>query len=233
MGYLMSHDLYLWHSPQPVTAQQAMTICHQLARSHDGVVVPDAAVLAFHQELIERFPPLETLGDDDIDDSPRNMSPDATADRVILCMGLSRASKIGPFILELAKRHRLVCFDPSTGVVRNPPPARPNGSLLLGSCDGSVIIDPGPEDLRSQLERLSRANFYACLEREEGWFVQVGIGPRAGNVPDEKFALEYREGDPDRHYRVLADGLEDAVTLFEDFAAHRDFYKTAFAWARY
>jgi hypothetical protein len=96
-----------------------------------------------------------------------------------------------------------------------------------------MIIDPGPEDLRSQLKRLSRANFYACLEHEEGWFVQVGIGPRAGNVPDGKFVLEYREGDPEQHYRVLADGLEDALTLFEDFAAHRDFYKTAFAWARY
>lgn len=229
----MSYDLYLWHGPQPVTAQQAMTICHQLARSQNDLVVPDAAVLTFHRELIKRFPPLETLGDDGIDDSPWTMSPDATAGRAILCMGLSRASKIGPFILELARRHRLVCFDPSTGVVHNPPPARPHGSLLLASCDGSMALDPGPEDLRSQLGRLSQANFYACLEREEGWFVQIGIGQRAGNVPDGKFALEYREGAPDRHYRMIADSLDDAVSLFEDFAAGRNSYKTAFAWARY
>jgi hypothetical protein len=62
--------------------------------------------------------------------------------------------------------------------------------------------------------------------------VQVGIGQRAGNVPDGKFALEYREGDPDRHYRIVVDSLDDAVTLFEDFAAGRDSYKAAFAWAR-
>ena len=232
MGYLVSYDLYLWHGPQPVTTQQATAVCHQLARSQNDTVVPDTAVLAFHRELIERFPPLETLGDDETDDSPWNMSPDATADRVILCMGLSRASQIGPFILELAERHRLVCFDPSTGVVHNPPPIRPHDSLLLESCDGSMIVNPGPEDLRSQLERLSRTNFHAFLEREEGWFVQVSIGQRAGNIPEGRFALEYREGDPDRHYRVVADSLEDAVALFEGFAAGRDTYKTAFTWAR-
>jgi hypothetical protein len=46
----MSYDLYLWQGPQPVTAQQAMTICHHLARSHAGVVVPDAAVPAGYRE---------------------------------------------------------------------------------------------------------------------------------------------------------------------------------------
>lgn len=59
----MSYDPYLWHSPQPVTAQQAMTICHQLTGSQDDGVVPNDAVLAFHQDLIARFPPLEGLSD--------------------------------------------------------------------------------------------------------------------------------------------------------------------------
>ncbi|MFD0632349.1 hypothetical protein ACFQ9X_12760 [Catenulispora yoronensis] len=161
------------------------------------------------------------------------MSPDATASRIILSIGLSRVSQVGPTVEELAAQHRLVCFDPSTGVVHNPPQTRFSGSLLLESCNGSMIIDPRPEDLRSQLEQLSQANFYACLERDEGWFVQVGIGQRAGNVPDGKFALEYREGVADRHFRVLADDLDDAVTLFEDFAAGRDAFKTRFAWVKY
>lgn len=229
----MSYDLYLWHRPQPVTAQQAAAICHRLARSCDDDVIPDEAVLSFHEELMARFPPLESLAENDADDSPWNMSPDATDSRVILCMGLSRASKIGPFILELAARHRLVCFDPSTGVVHHPPRSRDSGSLLLESCNGGKIINPSAQDLRSQLQALSRANFYVCLEREEGWFVQVGIGQRAGNVAEGKFALEYREGDADRHYRAVVDSVEGAVALFEDFAARRESFKTAFAWAKY
>ncbi|MFD0632350.1 hypothetical protein ACFQ9X_12765 [Catenulispora yoronensis] len=52
----MSYDLYLWHGPQPVTAQRAMAICHELARSQNDSVIPDAAVPAFHDDLIARFP---------------------------------------------------------------------------------------------------------------------------------------------------------------------------------
>ena len=80
---------------------------------------------------------------------------------------------------------------------------------------------------------MSRANFYASLEREEGWFVQVGIGERAGNVPNGMFALEYREGDADSHQRVVVGRLDDAVDLFGDFADGRDAFKSRFGWTRY
>lgn len=229
----MSYDLYLWHSPKPVTAQQAMAICHQLAASQGDCVVPHNAVLAFYQDLIARFPPLESIADDELESSPWNMSPDATPSRVILVIGHSRVGQVGLTVEELAAQHGLVCFDPQSAVVHHPPLTRAPGSLLLESGNGSVVIDPSPEDLRSQLGHLSRTNFFAYLEREEGWFVQIGIGEHAGNVPDGKFALEYREGDADRHFRVLVDRLDDAVALFEDFAAGRDSFKTAFAWAEY
>lgn len=214
----MSYDLYLWHGPKPVTAQQAKAICHQLAQGQDDAVVPHEAVSAFHQDLIARFPRLESLGDDEIEDSPWNMSPSATTGRVILMIGFSHVAQVGPTVQELARQHGLVCFDPQSGVVHHPPLSRPAGSLLLESGNGSAVIDPNAEVLREQLGQLSPTNFYACLEREAGWFVQVGIGQRAGNVPEGKFAVEYREGSPDRHYRVLVDSLDDVVAVFEDFA---------------
>jgi hypothetical protein len=229
----MSYDLYLWHSPRPVTVQQAMTIMVRLAEGRDDVVVPDDAVLAFHQDLIELFPPLDAIGDEEIDDSPWNASPDATASRAILCFGYSQVPQFAPAVVELAAKHGLVCFDPQSRAIHHQPVTRAAGSLLLESGDGSVVVDPGAEELRSQLEYLSETNFCVFLEREEGWFVQVGIGESAGGVPDGKFALEYREGVDEPLYRVLVDGFDDVVGLFEDFAAGRDSFKAAFAWAEY
>ena len=210
-----------------------MTICHQLAQGQDDAVISHDAVSAFHQDLIARFPRLESLAADEIDDSPWNMSPAATTGRVILTIGLSQVAQVGPTIQELARQHGLVCFDPQSTVVHHPPLSRPPGSLLLESGNGSAIIDPSPEALREPLAQLSPANSHASLEREQGWFVQVGIGQRAGNVPEGKFAVEYREGSPDRHYRVPVDSLDDVVTVFEDFAAGRESFKTAFGWAQY
>jgi hypothetical protein len=68
------------------------------------------------------------------------------------------------------------------------------------------------------------------MEREPGWFVQVGIGQQAGGVPSGQFALEYREGGSDRHYRTLVASLDDVVTVFEGFAAGDQVWKNAFAW---
>lgn len=194
-------------------------------------MTPDDAVLAFHEELIARFPGLESLGVDDLDGSAWSMSPDATSSRVVLCMAWSRVAETMPFVLELAGRHGLVCFDPTAGVVHDP--AVPSSGLRMEFCDGSVIVDPALKELGPLLGRLSPANWYAWLERGDGWFVQAGIGRNAGGVPDGKFALEYREGTADRHYRVVVNDLAAAVGLFEDFAAGRESFKGGFAWDEY
>ncbi|NBH12317.1 hypothetical protein [Amycolatopsis sp. SID8362] len=114
----MSYDLYLWADPNPVTAEQARDIFERLAGGDDSATAPAAGPLEFAAELVKHFPRLEDLAD--ADDSPWNMSPDATERGVILCMGLSRVAEAGPRIDELADRYGLVCYDPSTRQVRHP-----------------------------------------------------------------------------------------------------------------
>lgn len=229
----MSFDLYIWREQHPITAEHANTICQELAEGRDDAVEPDTRVLAFHQELTDQFPDLESLSDEELESSPWNMNPDATSSRVILCMGWSSADEVSQLILELADRHGLVCFDPQGGQIHNPTQALTAGGLRLEFCDGSQINDPSREDLRVHVQRLSAKNWYAVLERRPGWFVQVGIGPFAGNVPPGKFALEYCEGAPDRHYRVLVDNLDDVLALFEGFATGDEAWKTAYSWTKY
>lgn len=121
----MSFDLYIWREQYPITAEHAAKICQQLADGRDGVVEPDARVLDFRKELADRFPDLEGLSDHELESSPWNMSPDATPSRVVLCMSWSSADEALAFILGLADRHGLICFDPQGGEVDNPKTAYP------------------------------------------------------------------------------------------------------------
>lgn len=212
----MSYDLYLWAKPNPVTAEQASDICQQLAGGNHASTTPTARLLEFAAELVRHYPRLEDLTD--LDDSPWNMSPDATDHRVILCMGLSQASKVGPRILELANRYSLVCYDPSTRQVHHPTQTTPEGALRLEASDGSRIFSPTTDEINQQVRRITPANWHAWLEREEGVYVQIGLGPRAG-APEGRYSLEYRDGSADQHYRVFIDNLDEAVTAFHGFAS--------------
>ncbi|WP_326949844.1 hypothetical protein OG439_14330 [Amycolatopsis sp. NBC_01307] len=228
----MSFDLYIWRERHPITDERAAELCRQLGDGRDDVVDPDARVLAFRDELAGRFPDLESLSVDELESSPWAMSPDATPRRVILCMSWSRLDGAVSFVLELAGRHGLVCFDPQSQRVHNPQTAAAGG-LRLQCCDGSRIDDPSRDDLHLHLRRLSAENWHATLERRPGWFVQVGIGQYAGNVPPGKFAVEYREGEPDLHYRVLVGTLDEVMAVFDGFAVGDEAWKTTHPWTKY
>lgn len=227
----MSFDLYVWREAQPITAEQADRICHHLAEGQAGVVEPDDGVRAFHEELTARFPDLESLTDEEMETSPWSMSPEGMPTCVITTIRWPRAQELAAFVIDLAERHGLVCYNPQDRTVHNPAEIVTAEGLHLQFCDGSTINSPNPADLRQLLQRISAQNWYACLERQPGWFVQVGIGKNAGNVPLGQFALEYREGD-NGHYRTLVASLDDAATLFKSFAADDQTWRTTFPWTR-
>lgn len=226
---LVSYDLYLWAEPNPVTAEQAGDICNRLADGDEASTTPTARHLEFAAELVTHYPRLEDLTD--VDDSPWNMSPDATDRRVILCMGLSRAAEAGARILELADRYSLVCYDPSTRQVHHPAQTTPEGALRLEASDGSRIFSPATEQIAQQVRRISRANWHARLEREEGVYVQIGLGLRAG-APENRYSLEYRDGSAGQHYRVFIDNLDEAAVAFHGFANNDAAWKAPHSWTQ-
>jgi hypothetical protein len=228
----VSFDLYVWGSPSPVTAGQAGRICQELAAGNTSSVSADERVQGFAQELLGRFPALESLPDDEVETLPWSMTPEISDSHVVMTISWSRAQEVAEFALGLAATRGVVCFDPQTSVVHNPPPGSAAASgLRLQFCDGSVVDRPDPAALGTLLQTLSSGNWYACLESRPGWFVQVGIGPNAGNVPAGKFALEYREGAAERHYRTLAANLADVVAAFEGYAYGDPAWKESFSWS--
>jgi len=227
----VSFDLYVWGSPHPVTAEQAERICYELAAGNSSSVGADGRVQGFAQELLGRFPALESLAGVELEASPWSMTPEISASHVIMTISWSRAREVAEFVLALAAGRGLVCFDPQASIVHDPPGQALGGGLRLEFCDGGVVDRPDPAALGTLLQALSLRNWYACLESGPGWFVQVGIGPNAGNVPAGKFALEHREGAPERHRRTLAASLDDVVAAFEGFASGDPAWKDSFSWS--
>lgn len=82
----MSFDLYVWGVPQPVTAEQAERICVELAEENTGSVRADAGVRDFLQELLVRFPALESLSDEEVVASPWSVTPWSSDSHVIMAI---------------------------------------------------------------------------------------------------------------------------------------------------
>lgn len=227
----MSFDLYVWGSAGPVTAGQAERICRELAAGNTSSVTADGRVQGFAQELLARFPALESLPAQELEGSPWSMTPKISDSHVIMTISWPRAQEMVEFALGLAAARGLVCFDPQASAVHNPPEDAAPGGLRLEFCDGSAVERPDPAALGTLLQALTTGNWYACLVSRPGWFVQVGIGPNAGSVPAGKFALEYREGAPDRHHRTLVADLADVVAAFEGYASGDSAWKDSYSWS--
>jgi hypothetical protein len=151
----VSFDLYVWGSPHPVTAEQAERICYELAAGNSSSVGADGRVQGFAQELLGRFPALESLAGVELEASPWSMTPEISASHVIMTISWSRAREVAEFVLALAAGRGLVCFDPQASIVHDPPGQALGGGLRLEFCDGGVVDRPDPAALGTLLQALS------------------------------------------------------------------------------
>jgi hypothetical protein len=228
----MSFDLGVWRESMPVTAESA---ARTYGRLLDGVVdgaEPDARVTAFYEELTARFPELCDLQEEDIESSPWMAGLDVSPAHVIMTISWSRAGEIALIVQELAAAHELLYFDPQKGTVCQAPQVAAVPGMKLISCDGSMVANPGPSQIRTAVKRLSSTtNWYVVLEEREEWYVQAGLGANAG-APDEHFGLEYRAGSEHEHFRCIVSASDDVVEAFEAFARGETRWRQGFSWKR-
>lgn len=111
----MSYDVAVWDGDAPANDEHAVRVNEELwARYEEGAEEPSPRILAFLRELTARYPDLEDLPENEIEDSPWSVSPtdDAVGVYSYLCLVYSKIEEALPFIVQTAKRHGLVCFDP-------------------------------------------------------------------------------------------------------------------------
>jgi len=125
----MSFDLGLWYSPRALGDDQADRVYQALAEGSevpaDAPIAPSPAVAAFLADLGARYPDLDTLADDEVDDSPWASGFESSDRHVLLNIRWHSSDEVLTAITELAAAHGLVLYDPQGETVHLPPALEP------------------------------------------------------------------------------------------------------------
>jgi hypothetical protein len=78
---------------------------------------------------------------------------------------------------------------------------------------------------------LGTDRWFAFLELQDGWFIQVGYGTRAGTRPGW-YAVERHDGTSHAHHRTITSDLREVVAAFSGFTTDADWMQR-FAWQPY
>ena len=121
----MNFYLGVWNSPTAISDDEAAA--RYLALSEEKSVEPDfdSSVYNFYCGLINLFPEVETVPEDELDSCPWACGIEIGADHVIMAIQIEQAQKIIGQIVSLAAKYELICFDPQAGKVYLPPRLEP------------------------------------------------------------------------------------------------------------
>jgi hypothetical protein len=113
----VSYDIAVWEAGgRPATDEAALETYNEMwVRYEDTEESAGTQILGFIEELTARYPDLDDLSDEEVDDSPWADSPlrgNVMGPFFYFALVPSKADETIPFIAETARRHELVCFDP-------------------------------------------------------------------------------------------------------------------------
>jgi hypothetical protein len=226
----VSFDLVVWYEPWPVTGAEAR---QKLDRPYDHGdetdFLPHEAVRQFRQDLLTRFPALEDLDVAD-DTAVWSVTPDDSDRYVSMCMRYSKPDDVIPVILGLAREHGLICLDPQDNSVYLPPSLGRTVELLIPG--KRKLVDPDQDVLAYQVRQALHSGDYAILESEPGFYVQAGSGAGVG-MSQGGYAVEYRDGSADAHFRHETRDLTEVLTVFEHFRLNDPALRTSLPWQPY
>lgn len=223
----MSFDLGIWFEAGPITDEQAAEKYLDLG---DGAAPEHPRVVAFHRDLVERFPDLDDAsGDEDVERSPWSAGLSTTPTSVVMTIRWSRAAEVSEFVRRLAGQHELIYHDPQSGETVLPDSVPTGPRLTLSSCDGSRWTDPAPERIATAVRRLSADNWFVILEGEDGWWIQAGYGEQAGGRSGW-YVVEYREGSAERHFGATVSDIDQVIRGFQGYADGDELWRRRFVW---
>jgi hypothetical protein len=112
----VSYDIAVWEGDRPANDKAALVAYNEMwARYENGDEPASGRILNFIAELTARYPDLDDLPNDEVDDSPwasGSLREDVIGPFVYFTLVPSKVDEMVPFIVEAARRHELVCFDP-------------------------------------------------------------------------------------------------------------------------
>ncbi|MFI7236126.1 hypothetical protein [Streptomyces cyaneofuscatus] len=224
----MSFDLGVWFQDVRPSCAAALETHQSLCAGEPAAVRHNTAVARFHAALVAEFPEAEPATDES---SPWSAGLDVGDGYVLMAMQWGRAAEVAPRVVDLAGQSGLICFDPQAGVVHAPPALQSADALELQSCVGLPVRDPDLESVERAVRRLSADNWFVILEAPSGRYIQVGTGARAGAAAGA-YAVEFRDGSPERHYRCVLHDREQVVSVFVHFTRDPSVRPAEVAWEK-
>jgi hypothetical protein len=119
------------------------------------------------------------------------------------------------------------------GAEPSEPPAPPTLRFELTTANSLVAIpvpNPGPDQIERVVRNLDEDRFYTLLQRSDGVYAQVGVGPKAAAGPGG-YALEHRDGPAGEQLRADTTDQDEAVRFLQRFRAGED-WRGAHTWRR-
>ncbi|MEV4705282.1 hypothetical protein [Actinoplanes sp. NPDC049316] len=229
----MSYDLAVWEGDRPandVTAAAQFEVLFDRFLESGEVVEPTARIAEYLTALLDRYPDTDPDAGDGGPWAAGPLMSQASGPLAYLPMVWSRCDEVSAWAARLAEEHSLNCYDPQTKQLRTPW-GRP-WRFELSSADGRSSRDPDAEAVRRVVAGVGADDYFAVLQRSDDWYVQVGYGERAG-TRNGWYALERREGTPDRHYRAEVTNVEDVVEAFVGFLQDDPTIAHRFSWQPY
>ena len=108
----MSFDLAVMNIERNISPNKASEIYEQLCEGDYEILQPSEKIDAFYQELIEKYPDIDTYSDDEVDNCPWSAEIDISDGAVVMNIVWSRVDEVLPFAVKLAAKHSLACYDP-------------------------------------------------------------------------------------------------------------------------
>ena len=116
----MSYDLYVWKAPIPPDEGAFLVLRERFQAGDASAFEPSQDLVKFRADLLKRYPALEDLDDDKVDDSPWSMTPEESDRLIELTISWDDAEKMVKEVAKLAKSHRLAMTDSASGVIVRP-----------------------------------------------------------------------------------------------------------------
>jgi hypothetical protein len=119
----MSCDFAVWHTSRRLNNDEADRLYGELCDGITAGVFPHPAIDQFYSELTARYPEIDDVPEDRVDDmdySPWSCSMDRSPGHLIISCIWSKADEVSRLIRELARKHGLSVFDPQMGKIFYP-----------------------------------------------------------------------------------------------------------------
>lgn len=120
--FVVSFDLAVFSAVRSLTADEARDVYVRLGDGEDwtAMLEADERVDQFADEIRARWPDIDDLPDEEVDDSPWSIGFDVSLAYMIVSFVWSRVDDAVPSFVEAAKKHGLYVFDPQEDALQLP-----------------------------------------------------------------------------------------------------------------